>query len=439
MLVLPQSCLNPTQHHTHTIFVLYLPDIYLCTIHYTHHGSAPWTPTPRFASFKDVVTKEEEDTQHALDNNNQLQPAPPAPKRPRILPPATLAAKPEEMERMLADTIKNEDSIPDDIPIKEHIGKLGLMWPRTFSTQHDAAPLLNNYATQGCPVNCGEDWDKDHIIAALQHGAHKSARSKEALAALHDESNQKVKDGYAKIVWFGDIKDNLPKNLKISPVACIPHKSRAFRVILDLSFNLHHNNKTYKSVNDTTTKQAPPEAMAQLGLALRRIISIMAQNRSKNKPFMFTKLDIKDGFWRLSVSPSDAWNFCYVLPPIDGSTPDLDDITLVVPDALQMGWCESPPFFCAASETARDTIQKLLDTNTILPPHEFETRMIHPNAPTSMPTAVPPSNANVTAIEVFVDDFIALTNDLTPSHILHDTGYASRGPFNISTSTNHQP
>jgi hypothetical protein len=28
-----------------------------------------------------------------------------------------------------------------------------------------------------------------------------------------------------------------------------------------------------------------------------------------------------------------------------------------------MGWSESPPFFCAATETARDVIQADMDTN----------------------------------------------------------------------------
>ena len=35
---------------------------------------------------------------------------------------------------------------------------------------------------------------------------------------------------------------------------------------------------------------------------------------------------------------------------------------LVVPIALQMGWVESPPYFCAASETGRDVAAQYVHT-----------------------------------------------------------------------------
>ena len=87
----------------------------------------------------------------------------------------------------------------------------------------------------------------------------------------------------------------------------------------------------------------------------------MAQHCDVAKLFYFSKLDVKDGFWQMVVEKDSAWNFAYVLPSEDGTVPALQDIELVVPDALQMGWCESPPFFCTASETARDVIQDLID------------------------------------------------------------------------------
>ena len=37
-----------------------------------------------------------------------------------------------------------------------------------------------------------------------------------------------------------------------------------------------------------------------------------------------------------------------------------------------MGWSESPPFFCAATETARDLANKYYTTNKILPKHTDE-------------------------------------------------------------------
>jgi hypothetical protein len=119
------------------------------------------------------------------------------------------------------------------------------------------------------------------------------------------------------------------------PAAMIPHKSRAFRCILDLSFLLKLLGQHYKSVNETTNKQASQESMAQLGSALKRIIAQVADNQHAQKPVLFAKLDIKDGFWRLVVSDDDAWNFCYCLPNEDPNA-QLDE-TKMYPIASKWG------------------------------------------------------------------------------------------------------
>eukprot|EP00957_Ditylum_brightwellii_P093943 7154020-Ditylum_brightwellii.AAC.1 len=88
--------------------------------------------------------------------------------------------------------------------------------------------------------------------------------------------------------------------------------------------------------------------MVQLETCIKRLVAGMADNYDKNKPFMFTKLGVKDGFWRLVVNEDDAWNFCYVLPPKDGTVPTcLDKVEIVVPTSIQMGWTKSPPYFCS--------------------------------------------------------------------------------------------
>ena len=103
---------------------------------------------------------------------------------------------------------------------------------------------------------------------------------------------------------------------------------------------------------------------------------MLADNYDPKNPFKFAKHDIKDGFWRMQVSSEDAWNFCYVLPHTDPDT-TLDNTEIVVLlNCLQMGWCESPPFFCAASETARDVIEALL-LELKLPEHPFEGEILN--------------------------------------------------------------
>jgi hypothetical protein len=289
------------------------------------------------------------------------------------------------------------------------------MQPRSFALKHEAAPLLNNYSKNGHPVDCGPDWPRDHIISLLERGPHRSALSKAAIAQLLDETNEKVKHGYARIVQWKDIRNNIPKKLKISPVAMIPHKSKKFRCILDLSFKLYLKGKEYSSVNETTNKLAKPQSMVQLGSSLKRLIAKMADNYDVQKPFRFAKLDIKDGFWRCAVNNTDAWNFCYVLPTLAKDTA-INNPQIVVPNSLQMGWCESPPFFCSSSETARDVIETLLCKDA-LQPHTFEHIMLQDlKLPQQTPST---STPDTTLMEVFVDDFIGATNSEEKNHFLH--------------------
>jgi hypothetical protein len=130
-----------------------------------------------------------------------------------------------------------------------------------------------------------------------------------------------------------------------------------------------------ESVNSATVKQAPAESMVQLGNCVQCLIALLADNYDPaNKPFKFAKLDIKDGgFW---CNNADAWNFCYALPQFE-PVENVEDTLLVVPNCLQMGWCESPPFFCAASETARDVLIEALLQEVNLPKHPFEDSMLN--------------------------------------------------------------
>jgi len=215
------------------------------------------------------------------------------------------------------------------------VPKQGLMWPTQQALDHDAAPLLDEYATSGCPIDCGPNWSHDQIQAALKYGAHPSAKAPQALQCLITEAETKVKNGFATIVKWKDIKNDIPPNFRLSPVAMIPHKSRAFRGILDLSFQLRHADTKFASVNANTTTTSNHKSMAQLGSALKRIIATVADGQRKNKKIFFSKLDIKDGFWRMVVNAADAWNFCHVIPNTDTNA-SINETNIVVPNSLQM-------------------------------------------------------------------------------------------------------
>ena len=94
--------------------------------------------------------------------------------------------------------------------------------------------------------------------AAIERGPHRSALLDEATAHFKAEVDEKVRTGQAKLVAWDSIKDNPPPELKISPIAAIPHKSKQFRSILDLSFHLRlARGEVIPSVNSTTVKTAP--------------------------------------------------------------------------------------------------------------------------------------------------------------------------------------
>ena len=183
------------------------------------------------------------------------------------------------------------------------------------------------------------------------------AMTPDAIAHFAEEARKKVQTNQARVVEWDMIKDNPPQELKISPIAAIPHKSKAYWSILDLSLWLRlKNGGVREAVNDTTEKTAPGGAIDQIGECLSRIIYAFAEIDEDEKIFM-AKWDIKDGFWRMDCRAGEEWNFAYVLPQPPG-----EPVRLVVPTSLQMGWVESLPYFCTATETAQDVASEYLDT-----------------------------------------------------------------------------
>ena len=110
--------------------------------------------------------------------------------------------------------------------LQNTIGKKmpNLIKPLVEALVHPAAYLLEAYATEGCPKNYGPDWTTDHIAAALRRGPHPSENSSAAMATLHSETAENIKNGYAKVVRYGDIKGNTPVKLKIPPSTMVHHK-----------------------------------------------------------------------------------------------------------------------------------------------------------------------------------------------------------------------
>jgi hypothetical protein len=192
-------------------------------------------------------------------------------------------------------------------------------------------------------------------------------------------------------------------------------------MILNLSFQLLVNGRRLESVNNSSNKPlAKQEAMFELGNVIPRIIWTMALSNDTTTPFMFSKVNLKDGYWRMAVNEADAWNFAYVLP---GAGPH-EPIQLVIPDALQMSWSESSSFFCAATETARDIIDEKMRNNVILPEQPMENIMMAidwtavdklPNQPAATECY---QRKFLSLIEVYIDDFIGIIQSTNKAHLL---------------------
>ena len=293
----------------------------------------------------------------------------------------------------------------------------GLVVPRWRANDHPAAALLRQYASQGCPVDVGGDWTIEQLEAAVERGPHSSALVDEAIDQIQVEAREKEAQGFAKIYLWEELKKNLPRKLKLSPLAMIPHKSRKFRAILDLSFELAIAGYMLPSVNDATRDTAPEDAIGQIGSVLPRIIEAMANATDLETDLMFSKLDITDGFWRMVCEEGEEWNFAYILPNHPG-----EPIEIVVPSALQMGWVLSPPFFCAAAETARDIAASYVSEPVgSLPPHPLEDHLLpeHFELPDTASLSGQQGHDFLQMIEVYVDDFIQMVQTKDPDTLRH--------------------
>jgi hypothetical protein len=110
------------------------------------------------------------------------------------------------------------------------------------------------------------------------------------------------------------------------------------------------------------------------------VSSMRLQKRARTQKYL-AKWDIKDGFWRMDCREGKEWNFLYVLPQPEG-TP----IMIIVPTSLQMGWVESPPYFCAATETARDIATEYTDMPVgSIPEHKISKYTVNGESYSNLP------------------------------------------------------
>lgn len=274
---------------------------------------------------------------------------------------------------------------------------------------HKAAQYLDQLHRQGASVVFKtEQWTAERLDECLQRGSHSSAD--DHVDFVRDEMAEFVSQGFWTVLPFRLVK-NL-RHLRLSPLGVVPQRDRRPRLIVDLSFY---------GVNDETVKLAPPGSM-QFGRALDRILHKIRHSNPKFGPVYLLKIDISDGFYRVGLAPSTAPGLGVVLP----QAPNEQETLVAIPLSLPMGWVESPPVFCAVTETATDLANSMLERPTA-PRHRLEkqaatmppvvasaplsdpvvdARHSSPHRPLPPHRTMQPAPRPVGYVDVYVDDFI---------------------------------
>jgi hypothetical protein len=114
-----------------------------------------------------------------------------------------------------------------------------LMQPQQGARGHPFYPTLQQWGTNGVPVDCGPDWDWDVIKHAVTRGPHRSALEPENAATVQEDIQYQVDAGFSQIFTWEEVQRLRPNKLKVSPMAVVPQKNRRGRIILGLSFPVY--------------------------------------------------------------------------------------------------------------------------------------------------------------------------------------------------------
>ena len=277
----------------------------------------------------------------------------------------------------------------------------GDLQPHVDSLPHPASTLLGSFQKLGAPAKMTSPvWTPNRIIAARKRGPHQSAKGD--VQFLREEYADMV-EKQQWVVLPAEMVKGLP-GLRLSPLGLVPQRGRRPRTISDYS---------YFGVNEDTALMAPKEAM-QFGRTLPRLLWHIHRANPRFGPVYMSKIDLADGFYRVWLNPEDTPALAVLFPSRPGE-PDLIGIPLTLP----MGWAESPPYFCAATETVADLANMELQQPTGIAsarktPHRLdvlsecsggETHAVNPKVPESSNT---PLKRPIRYWDIYVDDFCGL-------------------------------
>lgn len=186
----------------------------------------------------------------------------------------------------------------------------------------------------------------------MAQGCHRSANEHKAF--IREEMSDFMDNGFYAVLPYSKVR--LLPGLRLSPLGIKEERDRRPRLVVD---------HTWHGVNDSTIEYTTKEAM-QFGGALYRILSRVHHADPRYGPTYVAKYDIKDGFYRMHVRPEHTLSLAVILPQYNGEEP-----MVAIPLVLTMGWVNSPPSFCAMSETACDLANARVYRRHA-PPHRLE-------------------------------------------------------------------
>lgn len=335
-------------------------------------------------------------------------------------PSAGAGKKPRiSMEAPRREKISLADMYADDAvgkspqePAGEAKGKSeakSLLYPQPLARNvlpaEDYQKLLR-WATHGVPAECGDPWPDEVIARALEAGPHTSALTPEGVKLLWEDVAYQEEAGFVRLksesALFGG---GIPSETKISRVAVVPQANRRDRIILNLSAQVvfpdsrRKPGRVHPSVNETTVPAEDQEAVRKLGNAARALLMYMFEC-PPDWEIQWQKIDLSDGFWRMIVEAGKEGNFIFQMPPRPGDT----ERYFVVPSALQMGWTNSPAYFCTATDITLKLALRVLALSVgkeIMEPHRYEDLCV------AAREALKGIRGDGTfLLQVFVDDFM---------------------------------
>ena len=167
----------------------------------------------------------------------------------------------------------------------------------------------------------------------------------------------------------------------------------------------------------TNAKNLPVACLSatQYGRALDRLLREIAFADSALGYVYLLKANVSNGFYRIGLRPEDTPKLGLILPIGANEEPMVAN-----PLTLPMGWKNSPPLFCTATETVADIANEYLRSHQPSRPHKLDGRaeaVVPPPAPpladehaklTSNTYLRRPKAKLLAYVDVFVNEFLGL-------------------------------